>query len=202
MNYPELDALFNSKEKTNEVYMFRRAIAAQLYEVEFPMIPADDEAQPIVKKLEFTDLFDGETSNIVKAQKYYDAEMKNTPKSFGAALKYHMEQRAMSGSELADITGIAPSTISKMVNEDITEEVHRSIKNLVAICIALKLPPKMSYNLIDLAGCKLMNNAQERAYCFALDFLYTFPLSLCDGFLMQLGAEPIITENKTKKLKK
>ena len=195
MNYPELDRLLVSKDNSRSIMTLRRMILGQLCEVEFPMFASDEDDEPIVRKVQFTDVFQEEDiSNVLKAHRYYDGEMKNTPRTFGAALKYHMEQRAMSAAELSEITKIAEATISKMVNEDESEEKHRSTKNVVAMCIALKLPPRMSYNLLDLAGCKLMNNAQDRAYSFVLDLLYQFPLELCDGIIRQLGTSSLIVE--------
>lgn len=189
-NYAELDALL--KLEGDLAYIVRRYIVRDLYEVELPMSFSELDDPLKVKKLHFTDIFPDEpSSNIVKAHHYYDEEMKNTPRNFPDALKYHMKVRAMSGAELSEITGISQSTISKMINDDMKEEVRRSVKNLVAICIALKLPPKMSYDLLELSNVKLLNNKQERAYSFLLDFLYQCPLALCNGFLEQLGVEPL-----------
>ena len=189
-NYAELDALLNTKDEMARIVT--RYIVRDLYEVELPNSFAELDDPPKIKKLLFTDIFPDETtSNVVKAHHYYDEEMKNTPRNFPDALKYHMKVRAMSGADLSEITGISQSTISKMINDDMKEEVRRSVKNLVAICVALKLPPKMSYDLLELANVKLLNNRQERAYSFVLDFLYQCPLMLCNGILEQFGVEQL-----------
>ena len=119
----------------------------------------------------------------------FDAELQSIPSSFSEALGYHMSQRKMSGAQLSSITGIAESTISKWLNENKKEVSSHKLKSMVSICIALHLPPVMSYNLIDLAGCRLLNNKKDRIYTMLLNYFYDKDLDYCDQVLEELGVK-------------
>lgn len=104
---------------------------------------------------------DLDVKSLLREYSQFDSELKSIPTVFSKALEYHMDYRGVSGAQLADVTGIAASTISRMLNEDNEEAPNHKLKSIVDICIALKLPPVMSYNLIALAGCRLLNNRKD-----------------------------------------
>lgn len=111
--------------------------------------------------------------------------------SFSELLKHYMTCKKMNNSSFSLILGISPSYISSLTNEDPFEEIRHSTKLIVAICIALNLPPCMSYNLLHLAGCDLLNNSKDRAYDFLLNYYYNSSLEECNNILTALGQLPL-----------
>ena len=130
---------------------------------------------------------DLDVKELLRKYNEFDSEFKAIPKTFSEALGYHMNQRNMSGAKLSDITGMTASTISKMLHEDDEEVPNHKLKSIISICIALHLPPVMSYNLIDLAGCRLLNNKKDRIYTMLLNYYYEKDIEYCDQVLEQLG---------------
>lgn len=130
-------------------------------------------------------------NNMEKEYYTHITERQNIPSSFSAILKYHMEYRNISNAQLAYILGVSPSYISSLTNEDCHEAIRHSTKLIVSICIALKLPPSMSSNLLSYAGCELLNNSKDRAYEFLLNYYFNTSIEECNRILEHLGYTPL-----------
>lgn len=121
----------------------------------------------------------------------YEKELKDVPVTFSKALKYHMDQRAVSSADLSKMLKVSPVQISYLVNESEDEVVRHTPKMIVAICVALNLSPTLSLNLLELAGCSLLNNRKERVYRYIVDFLYNQSLDFVDEFLIENDMQPL-----------
>jgi len=114
-----------------------------------------------------------------------DSFFKEPHDSFSSALKFIMEFLNVSGAKLSSMTGINTSTISKMLHEDKYNTPRHEEKTIVVICLALKVPPMISEELLRLAGCPLSkSNELHRAYLILLNFFYLDGLKVCNNFLI------------------
>jgi hypothetical protein len=84
-----------------------------------------------------------------------------------------------------------PKTIQRMRNN---EAYETTIETIVAICIALQLPPAVSEALIARSAYSLGVNEKHLTYRFLLNSCYTKPIYECNEMLLRLGLEPLTKE--------
>lgn len=96
--------------------------------------------------------------------------------------------RELTYKELEEKTLINERTIRGIINGD----RNGSIESLVTICLALKLPPKISYHIIDSSPHSLkLRDESHMWYDFALQHLYPKSMNEIRDFLIEKGAEPL-----------
>ena len=96
--------------------------------------------------------------------------------------------RELTYKELEKKTLINERTIRGIINGD----RNGSIESLVTICLALKLPPKISYHIIDSSPHSLkLRDESHMWYDFALQHLYPKSMNEIRDFLIEKGAEPL-----------
>lgn len=123
-----------------------------------------------------------ETSRLMEMM---DCFFKEPHISFSEALQFVMKFLNVSGAKLSNMTGISTSTISKMLHEDKYNTPMHEEKTIVTICLALRVPPMISEELLRLAGCPLSkSNELHRAYLILLNFFYLDGLKVCNNFLI------------------
>lgn len=96
----------------------------------------------------------------VEAQQIYIS----LPNDFKGTMEALKKWKHMTNQELADDVGCDERTIRRIINE----ETSASIQNIVAICMALKLPPHISLNVIDKSSAKILFNKPENWSLFTL----------------------------------
>ncbi|MEA5003847.1 MAG: hypothetical protein VB081_10145, partial [Christensenella sp.] len=69
-----------------------------------------------------------------------------------------------------------------------------TIESIVAICIALQLPPVLSDELINRSTCALGVSEKHLTYKFMLNSCYTKPIYECNDMLQKLGFDPLTKE--------
>ncbi len=89
---------------------------------------------------------------------------------------------------LAEATGISPETIKNMRNDP--DRVF-DIRELVAFCIALHLPPNISEEYINASLSKYRNTTDMELYRYALTQWYMQPLPIVNRKLVEAGAVPL-----------
>ena len=89
---------------------------------------------------------------------------------------------------LAEATGISPETIKNMRNDP--DRVF-DIRELVAFCIALHLPPDISEEYINTSLSKYRNTTDMELYRYALTQWYMQPLPIVNRKLVEAGAVPL-----------
>ena len=72
-----------------------------------------------------------------------------------------------------------------------TERTNYSVDQVVALCIALQLPPWLSSELLSQAGLVLRRTRQHRAYRLILDCMFMDPLDTVQSFLKASGCEEL-----------
>lgn len=99
-----------------------------------------------------------------------------------------MDSRNVSIGQLAESTGLSDETIKNMRNDP---DRHFAIESIVAVCIALHLPPETSARLIDSSPAKFMNSVEMSAYRYVLNFCYTQEVKTVNRFLVEAGFKPL-----------
>lgn len=110
------------------------------------------------------------------------------PLSFPAALCFLMKQANVTIEELEERSYISSRTISRLRTE---ERKEYTFDQVVAICVALHLPPWISRLMLQRAGLLLRHTVQHQAYQFILDCLYMESVDEVQQFLVETGCMPL-----------
>lgn len=108
------------------------------------------------------------------------------PNSFHGALTYLMSQAHVTIEMLEERSYISGRTISRLRTEGNRE---CSIDQVIAICVALHLPPWLSCELLRRAGYVLRNTRQHQAYRYVLDCLFMDSIDDVQRFLETTGCQ-------------
>ena len=84
--------------------------------------------------------------------------MAELPGSFGNSLVMIMKWRKIGVEKLGELALLDPKMIQRMRTD---QNQVWNIKKLVALCIGLKLPPYMSFPLIEKAGVSFKAGAKD-----------------------------------------
>ncbi|WP_100065018.1 helix-turn-helix domain-containing protein [Miniphocaeibacter massiliensis] len=104
---------------------------------------------------------EGENENSQQALANYVSQttklLRNMPSAFGPALEFLIKESNMTLEKIAEKSYCDEKTIRRYKKE----EANPSIRTLIAICIALELPPTVSKRLIDISPCKIPETMDE-----------------------------------------
>lgn len=117
--------------------------------------------------------------------------MKTLPSEFGATLDTHMKRLGISGEQLADRMLVSPKMIQRMVKE---EGYLSRFKTIVAMCIALKLEPPLSYDLISKAGYRFKNTEEHMLLHILITSCYNSTVYECNDILKKSGYKVLTNE--------
>ena len=134
---------------------------------------------------------DAQAKAIIAYNKELAEIMQNLPGSFSGALKSLMTWKEQTVEELAGNCCLDPKTIQRMRNN---EAYETTIETIVAICIALQLPPAASDALIGRSAYSLGVSEKHLTYRFLLNSCYTKTIYECNEMLSRLGLEPLTKE--------
>ena len=83
--------------------------------------------------------------------------------------------------------------IEKTVRRIVKGETKGSINSIVALCLALKLPPKISSHIINNSphSLDIHNNVSHQWYDFVLTHKYPESMNSIRDFLVSVEAEPL-----------
>lgn len=94
----------------------------------------------------------------------------------------------MTIEELEEQAFLSRRTISRLRTE---ERRDYSLDQVIAICVALHLPPWLSREMIQRAGFILRPTKQHLAYQFILDCLFMDSVSDVQNFLVESGCQQL-----------
>jgi len=134
---------------------------------------------------------DAQAKAIIAYNKELAEVMQNLPGGFSGALKSLMTWKGKTVEALAGDCCLDPRTIQRMRNN---EAYETTIETIVAICIALQLPPAASDALIGRSACSLGVSEKHLTYRFLLNSCYTKTIYECNEMLCRLGLEPLTKE--------
>lgn len=134
---------------------------------------------------------DAQAKAIIAYNKELAEVMQNMPGGFSGALKHLMTWKGKTVEALAGDCCLDPKTIQRMRNN---ESYETTIETIVAICIALQLPPAASDALISRSGCSLGVSEKHLTYRFLLNSCYTKTIYECNEMLHRLRLDPLTKE--------
>ena len=131
---------------------------------------------------------EGMLSEIKRAKK--EAEiLNNMPSGFPKALCYVMKLSGFTKEALAYESKVSESTIGRYRTGKVK---HYSEKNVVALCVAMHLPPWLSFSFIEKAGFALAKTEEQQAFMTVLNCMYMKSVEEVDEYLKARGNEPLV----------
>ena len=128
---------------------------------------------------------EGTLPEIERAKK--EAEVLNDmPNSFPKALCYVMRLSGVTKEALAYESKVSESTIGRYRTGKVK---HYSEKNVVALCVAMHLPPWLSFKLIGKAGFSLAATREQQAYLMVLSCMYMRSVDEVNDYLRERGSD-------------
>lgn len=128
---------------------------------------------------------EGTLPEIERAKK--EAEVLNDmPNSFPKALSYVMKLSGFTKEALAYESKVSESTIGRYRTGKVK---HYSEKNVVALCVAMHLPPWLSFKLIGKAGFSLAATREQQAYLMVLSCMYMRSVDEVNDYLRERGSD-------------
>lgn len=128
---------------------------------------------------------EGTLPEIERAKK--EAEVLNDmPNSFPKALCYVMKLSGFTKEALAYESKVSESTIGRYRNGKVKSF---SEKNVVALCVAMHLPPWLSFELIAKAGFSLAATREQQAYLMVLSCMYMRSVDEVNDYLKERGSD-------------
>ena len=109
------------------------------------------------------------------------------PRSFPKALCCVMELAGMTIEELAEASQVSDRTISRYRTG---ETKSYSEDKIVAMCVAMRLPPWLSRELIK-AGVGLSETSRQRTCMMILNCMYTASIDEVQVLLSSFGEDPL-----------
>ena len=110
----------------------------------------------------------------------------NMPACFPAALRYVMTRFGFTQEALAFESKVSESTIGHYRNGKVKSF---SEKNVVALCVAMHLPPWLSFALIAKAGFSLAATREQQAYLMVLSCMYMRSVDEVNDYLRERGSD-------------
>lgn len=128
---------------------------------------------------------EGTLPEIERAKK--EAEVLNDmPNSFPSAFCYVMRLSGFTKEALAYESKVSESTIGRYRTGKVK---HYSEKNVVALCVAMHLPPWLSFALIAKAGFSLAATREQQAYSMVLSCMYMRSVDEVNDYLRERGSD-------------
>ena len=120
-------------------------------------------------------------------------KLRKLPAPFGATLAAHMKACKLTNEAMAEALNISPRTVSTLRN---AIAPSLSLRQVIAICILLHLPPELSDDMIAKAGIRPLPIAEHIAYRMLLRTMYSADLQTCNDLLLAEKFEPLTSHNK------
>lgn len=115
--------------------------------------------------------------------------MATLPNHFCGTLRSHRNRKHCSQEKLVEHSGLSISTIARMETQH--DNVNK-IENIVAVCIALKLYPDFSFDLIEKSNCRFNNQVPHHsAYKMILRNCYHLSLEEVNQLLLSMDVKTI-----------
>jgi len=116
------------------------------------------------------------------------------PYDFRKRLRYLRECSGMTREKLEETSYISVQTIKEI---EINKDRGYSIETIVALCVGMKLPPFLSFELLKIGGFDIENTMIKKncIYSFALRNLYNETIDDINNFL-EINGLPVLSIKK------
>ena len=116
------------------------------------------------------------------------AILEELPAGFAGTLECHLKRCHITTNQLSELTNLSIATITRYRTDN---ETHRKLSAVVLICLALKLNPVLSLDLVKKAGFSFTCSTKHTAYQMLLMLSPVPPIEQCNEFLIFLGLDPL-----------
>ena len=186
-NMDECCLSFERSSRPNPDYSFQRYTECILYQNAASKTVTDykfSQSENDKKVIEAAAAIRAELEEAKSADKL----MAELPGSFGKSLVMIMKWRKVTNEKLGELALLEPSMIQRMRND---YDHAWNIRKLVALCIGLKLPPYMSFPLIDKAGLAFKHGEEQIVLRHILTTRYNSTIHECNDLLAEAGYPPL-----------
>lgn len=114
--------------------------------------------------------------------------LETLPGGFAETLECHLKRCHITTNQLSELTNLSIATITRYRTDN---ETHRKLSAVVLICLALKLNPVLSLDLVKKAGFSFTCSTKHTAYQMLLMLSPVPPIEQCNEFLIFLGLDPL-----------
>lgn len=108
--------------------------------------------------------------------------------SFADSLAAVIDWSDMTEEKIAEAADIEVRTLQRLKND---EDQNPTIETVIALCVAMTLPPLISRALIEKAGHTFKVNTRDFMYGMIIDACYTQTLDECNKMLIDQDVKPI-----------
>ena len=119
--------------------------------------------------------------------------LRKLPRNFPDTLKEHMKQRKMTVERMEAESQISIRTLNRLRSEERSEY---ALDQVMALCIALHLPPEFSFDLLRKAGLTLRDTPQHLIYQAILRTMYMETVETVQAKLRACGCPPLHLRDK------
>lgn len=114
--------------------------------------------------------------------------LEELPAEFAGTLDCLLKRCHVTTNKLSELTDLSITTITRYRTDN---AVHRKLSIVVLICLALKLSPILSLDLIKKAGFCFTCSIEHTAYQTMLMLSPTPKIEHCNDYLISLGFDPL-----------
>ena len=107
---------------------------------------------------------------------------------FADSLAAVIDWSDMTEEKIAEAADIEVRTLQRLKND---EDQNPTIETVIALCVAMTLPPLISRALIEKAGHTFKVNTRDFMYGMIIDAFYTQTLDECNKMLIDQDVKPI-----------
>lgn len=137
-----------------------------------------------------------EMSAVAAEAKRISGMIEEIPSSFAGTLNYHIKRRGYTNEKMEELTGISARMIQDYRNK---KAVKPTLPSVLAICIGLNLQPAFAYDLIEKAGCNIMNFTEENlVYRYLINNHHMENIDMWNEKLRDAGIQQQLPKNGNK----
>lgn len=137
-------------------------------------------------RIAFSDI--SSADDFVASVKNTSAILEELPAGFAGTLKCLLKRFHVTTNKLSELTDLSIPTITRYRSDN---AMHRKLSIVVLICLALKLNPIFSLDLIKKAGFSLTCSIEHTAYHTLLMLSPAPTIEQCNDYLISLGLDPL-----------
>lgn len=114
--------------------------------------------------------------------------LRELPACFPDTLDYHMKRNGITCDKLCELTDISEATVTRYRSK---ECFHYKLSIVTLICIALRLNPILSFDLVRKAGFNFTGSLEHTAYQMLIMSAAHIDIDQSNKYLLSIGLKPL-----------
>ena len=120
--------------------------------------------------------------------KSVSSALRELPACFSDTLDYHMKRNGITCDKLCELTDISEATVTRYRSKDCS---HYKLSIVILICIALRLNPILSFDLVRKAGFNFTGSLEHTAYQMLIMSAAHIDIDQSNKYLLSIGLKPL-----------